>query len=293
MPYVARRTIAELSVLYDLEPEIRDVFVEGSDDVAVLKWYLRHRSNCAFSVLEIGAIDIPSSVIEAHNLDRGNRDCVLALAAELSGQLKGHSRNCPTLVYDADLDRLFESHRSVEMLIPTDFACLEMYLFNEATVDKMMSLVLRGCEVSVDQALNTLTSVLVRLWIIKAANHMLGLSMSWISFNRCCEISGASIVFDENEFINRYLTNSSRSAERGRFTTQMGKIESNLQDDPRHQIDGHHFFILARWYFRHFARDKSVLRGEDAFGRAFFGCLELEALDQQPLFQQLLARIAA
>lgn len=292
MAYAARRTIPELGALYDLEPEIRDVFVEGADDAAVLEWYLRHRSDRPVSVMEIGAIDVPSVLVEAYKLDVGNRGRLIALAEELDSQLCRCSRSCPTLVYDADSDRLFGSPSSVEMLIPTDFACLEMYLFNKPTVDKMISLVLKGRGVSADRALNALASVLVRLWIIKTANHMLGFSMSWMSFDGCCKLSGTSIAFDESTFIERYLMKNGRLKERDRFSGQMSKIEARLQADPRHQMNGHHFFILARSYFRHFAKEREVLVLKGAFERAFFGCLELGALDGHPLFQRLLGRVA-
>lgn len=293
MPYVARRSIRELAALYELEPGIRDVFVEGSDDASVIGWYLRHRCTCDVCVVEIGAIDVPSSLIEACNVDVGNRGRVLALAEELNKQLRGDARKCPTLVCDADSDRVFGWNRAVEMLLATDFACLEMYLFNRATLDKMISLVMMGCDVSADQALKSLGRVLVRLWVIKTANHRLGLSMSWISFERCCQLSGTAIEFNESEFVKRYLTANSRHKEQDTFSREMREIESHLQDDPRHQMNGHHFFVLARWFFRHFAKEKKVLANDKAFERACFACLELDALDTQSLFQQLVNRIAA
>lgn len=293
MPYVARRTILELCTLYELEPEVRDVFVEGSCDAALLAWYLRHRSGHAVSVMEVDAVDVPRSLVDAHGCDEGNRGRVLALAGELDKNLVGSPRRCPTLVYDADGDHLFARVRRLDILLPTDFACLEMYLFNEATFDKMMSLVLMGCGVSAQHALKTLSTVLLRLWAIKATNHLLGLSMSWIGFDACCELSGESIQFNESEFIKRYLMNNSCLAEKDAFVTKMREVEAHFQDDARYQMNGHHFFSLSRWYFRHFAKEREVCSSEGAFERAFFGCLELEVLDQHPLFQQVAKRVVA
>lgn len=294
MAYVVRRTIDELATLYGLEPDTRDVFVEGSADATVIKWYLRNRRNAAVSVMEIGAIDVPPSLVKDYKFDVGNKGRMLALAEELNKKLIGRFRDCPTLVCDADSDRILGAARIIEMLILTDFTCVEMYLFNKATFDKMISLVMKGCgNLHVAQALKSLARVLVRLWIIKTANHVLGLSMTWISFEACCNVSGTSIEFDETEFIDRYLKNNSRLGEQRRFSRQMSEIESLLHDDPRHQMDGHHFFILARWFFRHFAKEKKALVGDKAFEGAFFGCLELDALDRQPLFQQMLRRVAA
>lgn len=292
MQYVEHRTIAELCTLYELEPSVREVFVEGSCDAALIKWFLRHRSPRAVSVKEIDAIDVPETVLAAHNCDIGSRGHVLALAAELDSALEGTARKCATLIYDADWDRLFENVQNLDILLSTDFACIEMYLFNEATVGKMMSLVLMGCDVSAQQALLEFAKVLVRLCVIKAANHLLGFSMSWIAFDRCCSLSGTSIQFDEAEFIKRYLMNNSHLSDEGDFVDKMGEVEIHLQEDSRHQMNGHHFLTLSRWYFRHFANERSVCVGDKAFERAFFGCLELDLLDQQPLFQQLKRRLA-
>ena len=292
MSYVERRTIAELCALYGLEPGIRDVFVEGASDAAVLRWYLRHRTSRAVSVIEVDAIDVPGSVVEAHSLDGGNRGRVLALANELDRQLSGSARSCPTLVHDADSDRLLGSLPAVEMLIPTDFTCLEMYLFNEATVDKFMSLVVLGCDVPASHVLGTLEGALVPLWVIKAANHMLRLSMSWVSFEACCNLIGTSIEFDEDEFVGRYLMSNGRLGERSRLSQGIRDVRSRLRDDRRHQIDGHHFLVLARWFFLKIAKNKKALVSLEVFERAFFGCLEVDMLARQPLFQQIVTRVS-
>ena len=48
-----RRTIAELVARYELEPTLRDVYVEGRFDSAVLTWLFRERGCVDAVVYEI------------------------------------------------------------------------------------------------------------------------------------------------------------------------------------------------------------------------------------------------
>ena len=53
MAEIEKRKIGELITLYNLEPELRDVFVEGEDDVAMLRWYLNGKSLKNLSLIHI------------------------------------------------------------------------------------------------------------------------------------------------------------------------------------------------------------------------------------------------
>lgn len=46
----ARRTIPELVARYILEPSLRDVYVEGSDDRALIKWFLEQHERSDYSI---------------------------------------------------------------------------------------------------------------------------------------------------------------------------------------------------------------------------------------------------
>jgi hypothetical protein len=198
---VVRRTIDELVTLYELEPEIRDLFVEGASDRVLFLWYLRHRCRGNYSVQDISTIDVPPEVIEKNAQDNGNRGRIISLAYELDERLSGVSRNCVTLVYDSDFDRVLGVSQKCDLLLTTDFSCVEMYLFNELVICKLLSLVLMGCDYSSQHVISELEKVLVRLFLIRLCNHLLGLQMSWIDFIRVCENSAGIIIFNEAELI--------------------------------------------------------------------------------------------
>lgn len=291
MPNVIRRTIAELGTLYTWEPQIRDVVVEGADDRAILKWYLDNRCDTAVTVLEINSIDVPNTLVAKYCFGNGNRGRVLTLACELATLLDDRSRYSCTIIYDRDRDTLPPTPAMPNNTICTDFSCIEMYLFNSTTIGKFISIVLMTPELDADHTLKTLATVLVRLWVIKAANHLLRFGMTWVSFENICQLDGSNIRFDEAEFIQRYLMRNARLDDADVFRAKVDDIGDSLADDPRYSIDGHHFYDLARWYFRQLANNVNALRDQRGFERAISGCVELDCLDQFSLFQQLRNRV--
>jgi hypothetical protein len=292
MDYVERRSMEELVVLYQLEPEIRDIIVEGSDDAALLNWYLKHRCNCEFTIIEINAIEVHSDAFEQKPILNGNRGRIIALSNYLDKALTDRSRNCVTLVVDDDYDRLMGICSNSELLLRTDFTCLEMYLFDESIFDKLISVVLSGASITATDGLNTLAKVLQRLWVCKATNHILQFSMSWVDYKKYCTINGDFVVFDEQGFVKGYLEANGRKHDDYRtFITKRDELTSKLGKDPRFGIDGHHFLGLSRWYLKGFVKSKNHLSDQKKFDRSYFGCQELSNLDTHYLFQRLLERI--
>lgn len=288
---VARRQIDELAALYELEPEVRDVIVEGPNDAAIFRWYLRQRCDTCASVYDIDSIEVPMDLLPGEDNSGGSRGRLLALAVELDANLQGAARRCPAVIYDADIDHLLNDCQEGDVVLSTDYSCLEMYLFNEHTMDKLLSVVLMEEDISAGNVLQSLSEVLIRLFLLKSSNHLLGYSMSWISFDNCCNCVGRNIEFDEQEFIRRYLNRNGRMGDLHAFQAKVNEVEGLLHEDDRHQINGHHFFELTRWYLRKLFGGKSVLNTIDSFSRAFFGCIDIDYLDTEELFHELRQRV--
>jgi hypothetical protein len=293
MPYAERRNVDELCTLYDLEPTVRDIYVEGPNDVALISWVLLLMPRSNAKILEISGVDIPEEILKKYSLGSGNRDRVIALALEFNEKLSEGAKNAPSLVYDVDHLRVTDSVYSSTLLAPTDFTCSEMYLFNDATFQKMMMLVCLGCAVSAEQAMAELSKVLTRLWVIKVANIRLGLGMSWVGFEKCCKIDSGRIIFDEQEYVDRYLQANGQTCRKQDFVAEIAELTSRLEDDPRFCIDGHHFIALARAFFLSVASSRDALRSENGFLRSFYGCLDADEFKRTALFQFLQSRVAA
>jgi len=288
---VEKRTIEELVALYECEPEIRDIFVEGAADRAVVDWYLRRRMDRRVTVLEINDIDIPAAVVCARLFDDGNRGRALTLAYELDERLSPAAMGRVTIVFDSDWDALLGITHVPSVLVPTDYSCLEMYLFNETVLDKFLCVVVLGASCSTRKLMAELGRVLQRLFVIRITNHVLKWGMKWVTCERTCTKNDGAISFDEAEFVKRYLAKNGRLAARAIFEAEMHRIQRCMGDDARHQINGHDFVEMLTWYLRSLVGDKRSLKECHTVGRALFACLELEQLDAQPMFQRLLQRV--
>lgn len=288
-----RRTIDELATLYELEPDIRDVFVEGTDDRAVLEWYLGERTKRFVSVAEIDSVHVPDDTVLGHGHKIGNRGRVISLAYELESRLDSNAQAAVTLVVDADFDHIKQVSLRCSMLLSTDFSCFEMYWFNDRVIEKCRLLAGVPRRPPVHTFLDELAKVLQCLFVIRLSNETLELRMSWIPFNKVCSKEGDAIAFDKDEFVRRYLMKNGQTARLEDFREEIATNRTLLRGDPRYQINGHDFTALFYWYIHPLVSGKKGFMGEESVKKVLRTCVELDQLDDQPMFQRILARVTA
>ena len=134
---VYRRTIDELTARYLLEPTLRDLFVEGSADVALFSWYF-HALGLKVSSYQIATVQVPSDILRI----AGNRGRVVALAESLERVLPPENQ-AVRCVIDRDLDVIFKAIQESRLLWLTDYACIDSYVWTDSTIRKMFGLILR------------------------------------------------------------------------------------------------------------------------------------------------------
>ena len=206
---VPRRELAELIVKYQLEPSLRDLYVEGPQDKALYQWYLEDIGCKDVAVYEIDSVEITQEITGRNGLGNGNRNRIMALALELD------KRFPTTLSYvkciaDRDFDFLLGLFISANHLLYTDYTSVDMYSYNDQLISKALLL---GLNLSQDDAkglTRLLSPVLKELFIIRATFQALNWNRSCVRFTRCCTVDGAQISFDTSEFIVRTLNSASK-----------------------------------------------------------------------------------
>ncbi|MFJ3944438.1 hypothetical protein [Streptomyces griseoaurantiacus] len=134
-----RRTVEELITLYEVEPEVRDVFVEGRSDRNFLREYLSDGSEVTLcAVYDISdRVEIPDSELLNAGLLVGKRGRVIWLAQELARRIPGHSS--ALLVADKDFASLGADPKDeIHGLLYTDFSSMEAYALNNRTLSKLL-----------------------------------------------------------------------------------------------------------------------------------------------------------
>ena len=199
-----RRRIEELFVRYELEPTLRDVFVEGGADAALISQFLKD-SNCTdVSVYEISTVAVSRELLDELDLEGNDKGRAIGLGMTMEAKL-GQDNAQVTCVVDSDFDVVLQKEYECRMVLFTDYTCLEMYLFSAETIDKFFSVFLRGFPFSSVMVLRALTDTLQEVFLIRLANRVLEWKLEWLSFERCCLADGARIQFDREDYIARYL----------------------------------------------------------------------------------------
>jgi len=293
-----RRQIAELAERYRVEPSLRDVYVEGSTDRHFLEWFLLDNQCDGAVVYEIQTVDVPRVVLERHGFERGNRGRLLALGYELAASL-GENTNQVTCVVDRDWDSILAPAAYSALTLLTDGSCLEAYLFNQECLRKLFGLCLRANWEVTSDFIGELSSVLRRLYCIRAANKDQGLGVQWIDFTRWCHLEGTSVQFGFEEFLSAYLVTAGGAALRRAFQVRVLELEKRCTGDYRLYLNGHDFVQLLAWFV-----SASGLRYEkgrkgshqqyspDELERMLLGCVESRVLAACPMCVSLLSRLS-
>lgn len=286
-----RRKIEELFQLYTLHPEMRDVFVEGARDKGFLDWFLNRSQPNNALVYEISTVDIPSAILEEHELKPGsNKHRVIALALELESLDKSDVLDSATCVIDRDYDLFFDKPCQPCLLLSTDYSCLDMYSFNDKCLHKFFTLFAGGISQPLQQLLPQLSRVLERLFLIRLTNEQMNLGLTWIQFGRSCSLNGSEIGFDEDAFIQKYLNSSGQSDNEEDFRNKMELLKGKLPVDSRLKMHGHDYVTLVSWYLKELRKEQSIYNPK-AVERALWTSIEYEDIVKEAFARSLLARV--
>lgn len=198
-----RYSLDDLVTLYKLEPELRDILVEGPTDRGFYSWYVREISPGLQT--QIYAIDdrveVPAQ--EDDDLDGGTgcRARVLRAMSFLESEL-GESQRSVTGIVDSDFSRLIGpmpvARKSVIM---TDAPSLEGYILQDGPFEK---LVYAGLDLpkqwTAKTVLDGIRPVLKDIYSARAVTFAFGLR--WPKkLARYVSVSGSTASFDAHKFV--------------------------------------------------------------------------------------------
>jgi hypothetical protein len=289
-----RREIEDLIARYNLEGNLRDIYVEGSRDKTLMDWFLAEQGIRDVTVYEINTVEIPWEEAEAfacewdETYEDGNKGRVIAFAKKLSKELT--NPGAVTCIVDRDFDGMLKKSYSVSTLLQTDYSCAEMYLFNEKVMNKLLSLGIQGFPLSAKEVIDRLESVLKELFLIRLANIVLGLNMKWLNPSKCLSIHDKKTLrFDTGKFINQYLIARGQSKHVTDLKTTVEDYRKSLHKDSRYNIQGHDFIFLLTWFLQKIK--PNARRTEEVVEGMLLTSIEANSLKKEPLFRTLTKRV--
>lgn len=264
MSEVAKRTVAELVARYELEPQLADVYVEGSFDREIL-------SNCqpetaiSHAIYEIDTVDIPASTLDKYGLTSGNKQRVIALARELAALSDQVQFLC---LVDKDLDHWFGPLQTIGRLRWSMYCSIETHFLTREIVRDILLTTGRAKVKNLEHFLESLIDVLRDLYILRLADRQTSLALRWVALKRYLSRDGDCIRFERDAYAVAVLTSNRCAAQRTDFANACDAWAHRVTGDFHDHVRGHDFVALLAWAMKVFDGHKEF-GTEQAIERLF------------------------
>lgn len=133
MEFVEKRKLSEVLVLYTLEPDLKDLYVEGVTDKLCYEPVIDCQN---LNIVEVDSIDFSELYDSNPQLKRNNRKKLIELSNQLNSAFGINLTNVCCIV-DSDFDFFSKDVVWNCYLKYTDYTSLEMYFFNEKTMNEL------------------------------------------------------------------------------------------------------------------------------------------------------------
>ncbi len=270
-----RSTIEEIKIKYKREPTLaKTIFIEGSTDKALIKWFLKQAKYTNLSILSIDAVEVPKSEVLALGLEDNNRNRIITITTLIDDNIIG--------IIDSDFDFIQEiKYPQSDNLCQTDYANMEMYLYNEETLEKIF-LVYHDSKNA--EEFFKLSYILIELFLITYAKKNIKNELPSIDFVKELTLKVKTISFDLDKYLDKYLKhNKGLIAE---FKSFIDDIKTRLPKEEREIMDGHDFVALLQFYL-----EVKHPKEKEVFSKSLYSSLEYNTLKDIDMFKKLLSLI--
>lgn len=289
MSDIPRRTIEELVARYVLEPQLRDVFVEGCFDRRVIRWFARELNLLHVGAYEIDGVEIDAGSLIDMGLQDNKRGRVIFLAIQLAAVL-GQDSCTITCIADRDFDHFCGSKFNCGMLLYSDLSSMEMYFYRGGEFRNALTVDL-GLDENIDELLASVDEVLQKLFVFRCANVALGWGMKWFEPWKCLAITNNRLRLDENEFKSRYLSKNGRLSQISDFEVSVSEIRAKADAAPHLAIRGHDAFQVLAWFLKNLGRTRELCE-EIVLQSLARSSSNVDDLLEYPLFRSLRVRFS-
>lgn len=283
-----KKTIDEIVARYKLERKICDIYVEGKRDKVFYNRILKKLGITNVRLYEISSIKVTKNYYPEKDLKLkyNNRNKIIYLADKFESEKVSPDRvRC---LIDSDFDFILQKKCNNIYLLFTDYTCLEMYLYNEATLEKFLEINLGGFAYSVSHILSQCSKILPDLFLIRLADEILDLNMTMRPFRRCCLCVDCEITLDFDEYIWRCLTSNNHHSRLEEFKEIIEKYRNSLTDEHRKQIHKDDFFELLSFFINeHGNKEQKKFCNIVVLEGNLLGCFEVNFLGEDNIFKKI------
>lgn len=243
-----RWTIDELLARYDLEPELCDIFVEGSFDREILSHHLMAKG-LKQAFYEIDVVDVPPPLLTQLGLTSGNKQRVIALSQELMQVSPNAKVFC---LVDRDLDHWFSELENSARLRWSSYCSIEGHFLSTDTTRDIVMITSRSKIVDFEKYFASLLNVLRQMFALRLADRELDLQLKWVAIRKYLSTNCGTINFDIDKYTNAILNSNSAMKNRKSFNEKTKEWQAKLICDIRLAFRGHDYTELLAWSISEF-----------------------------------------
>lgn len=276
------RTLTELRTLYEIQPQLRDILVEGRDDARLIRWYLREHEIRKVQVYAVDdRVEIDSAKVFAAGGEVGPKGRILAVATEAANWVL--LQDNITCIVDADRDCLGSLSKFAHLLI-TDVGSMDVYCFQQRPLQQFIDVVVSRNE-SASELITELVGPLNDLFLVRAALHEVGVAVV-DGFANCFDPRLESAL-NVDELVRRSLAVARLGQRQGEVLSRVEQLRMQLPENQMMAIRGHDIgpLLIKR------LRLKNEWARADVVEKALRGCLTVSDVDDYPLFSTLKDRV--
>jgi hypothetical protein len=262
MSSIPRFEIESLIMRYQLEPELKDIYVEGEFDREIIQSLTSHDKDII--VYSIDSVNVPADALAKRKMSSGNKQRVITLAEELSVVESKCEYRC---LVDQDLDHWLNRITTIKNLSWTEYTSLELYFYSEEFISDILIKAARCKLNNWDEFYHSFTKTLLSLYAIRLTESEMSLNAKWFEPDKELSIHNDVITFDEETYIKKILISNKKSQLSANFI-QKFNVWKKTNCDPRLFIRGHDFTYMLQWAVKHCKGIKNF-QDEKAISRLF------------------------
>ncbi|PCJ63633.1 MAG: hypothetical protein COA58_15970 [Bacteroidetes bacterium] len=278
-----KRKLSEIEALYFAEPETKDLFVEGPEDVNIIELFFESNQVFDINIISIDNVDFS----EVPNFEiKSNKEKVLFLAETISTNIETNLSNF-TCIVDKDFDSVNDNFVDNPYIQYTDFANLEMYLFNSKSINKFLKIGLKNFPLPSSIVINTLENILTDMFAIRYSRTKIDSSFQLIQPDKILKYHKGNLKYDKADLLTKFLSKNNALAKAADFELEIQRVneKSTELNESRLFMHGKDFFEL---FFLIIKKIKNTYTFNiRSFTRAFFSSIEITSLIQYDMFQSL------
>ncbi len=211
-----RHSLAALTAKYRLEPSLRDVYVEGPFDKAILVEAFSSSGRNDIGIYEIECVAVDASRVSLAGEDLGAKGRVVALAKHLEATVPSVEKQVICLV-DADTDRIRGVLETCMILMYSDGTSFDGFMMTPQVLERFLRRRCGEFPLSAHQVLRQVNAPLRKRFAQRLALQAMGKPETGISLRKDVEFRGRQFVFREGRYKQRLLQKAQLSHREDEF----------------------------------------------------------------------------